>query len=123
MHKKGGLGWFADLIRGGEGGGSLAKKRNGGVFKGGLIPQCVLCVRPVKKKETPGHYLLHFSKYEKERELLFKTIKESYKKKNSQYILTLTMEDVPGEQNFMHDGHKSLREAFEKYINSPKKDF
>ena len=59
----------------------MAKKRNGGVFKGGLIPQCVLCVRPVKKKETPGHYLLHFSKYEKEREVLFKTIKESYKKK------------------------------------------
>ena len=33
------------------------------------------------------------------------------------------MEDVLGEQNFMHDDHKSLREAFEKYINSTKKDF
>ena len=54
--------------------------------------------------------------------LLFKTIKMIYKK-NSQYIITLTMEDVLGEQNFMHDDHKSLREAFEKYINSTKKDF
>ena len=40
------------------------------------------------------------------------------KTKNSQYIVTLTMEDMFGEQNFMDDDHKSLREAFEKYINS-----
>ena len=33
------------------------------------------------------------------------------------------MKDVLGEQNFMHDDHKSLREAFEKYINSTKKGF
>ena len=29
---------------------------------------------------------------------------------------------IRGEQNFMHDDHKSLREAFEKYLNSTKKD-
>ena len=33
------------------------------------------------------------------------------------------MEDVLREQNFMHDVNKSLREPFEKYINSTKKDF
>ena len=33
------------------------------------------------------------------------------------------MEDVLGEQNFMHDDHKSLGEAFEKSINSTEKDF
>ena len=71
-------------------------------------------------KETPEHYLL-----EKDREVLFKIIKKKYKKKKkpSQYIITLTVEDVLGEQNIMHDDHKSLREAFEKYINSTKKDF
>ena len=35
--KKGGLGHFADL------GGGLRKKEGGGVFEGGLIPQCTLC--------------------------------------------------------------------------------
>ena len=28
-------------------------------------------------------------------------------------MLTLTTEDVLGEQNFMHDDHKSLRDALE----------
>ena len=76
-------------------------------------------------KEIPEHYLLHCSIYEKEREVLFKTKKKKYKKtttKNSQYILTLTMEDVLGEQNVIYDDRKSLREAFEKYINSTMKD-
>ena len=42
--------------------------------------------------------------------------KNNLQKKNSQYILTLTMEDVLGEQNFMHNDHKSLTETFEKSI-------
>ena len=73
-------------------------------------------------KETPEHCFLHCSKYEKEKEVLFKAIKKAYKK-SSQYILTLTMEDVLGEQNFMHDDYKSLSEASEKYINYTKNDF
>ena len=36
--KGGGLGQSADL----GGGGRLARKREGGVFEGGLIPQCTL---------------------------------------------------------------------------------
>ena len=71
-------------------------------------------------KETPEHYTLHCSKYNKEREVLFKRNK-IYKKR--QYIATLTMEDVFGEPDITHNDHKSLREAFEKYINSTKKDF
>ena len=73
-------------------------------------------------KETPERYPLHCSKYEKEREVPFKTMKK-VNKKTSQYMVTITMKDVLGEQNFMHDDHKSLREAFGKHINSTKKDF
>ena len=32
-------------------------------------------------------------------------------------------QDALGEQNFMHDDHKSLREVLGKYINSTKKEF
>ena len=46
-------------------------------------------------KETPENYLLQCSKYEREREVLFK--KNKNYKKRSQYILTLTMEDELGE--------------------------
>ena len=42
--------------------------------------------------------------------------KNNLQKKNSQYILTLNMEDVLGQQNFMHNDHKSLRKTFEKSI-------
>ena len=80
-------------------------------------PNCETC----QAKGTPRHDLLNCGKYEKERKVLFKTKKN--KQKNSKYIITLTMEDVLGEQNSMHDDHKSLRKAFEKYINSTKKDF
>ena len=78
-------------------------------------------VRHVKQR-TPEHYLLHCTKYGKEREVLFKTINKIFRK-NSQYIVTLIMEDVLEEQNFTHDDHKFLREVFEKYINCTKKDF
>ena len=71
--------------------------------------------------QAKEHYLLHCSKYEKERKVLFKTKKIT--KKNSQYIITLTMEDVLGEENFMHDDCNFFREAFEKYINATKKGF
>ena len=40
LPKKGGLARLANL----RGGGGLARKRGGGVFEGGLIPQCTLCV-------------------------------------------------------------------------------
>ena len=45
MPKKGRLGEFADLRRG------LSKKEGGGVFEGGLIPQCTLC-RDGKLKDS-----------------------------------------------------------------------
>ena len=35
------------------------------------LPNCETC----QLKETPEHYLLHCSKYEREREVLFKTKK------------------------------------------------
>ena len=84
------------------------------------LSNCETC----QAKETSEHYLLHCKKYEKEREVLFISIKNTHTHTNTttHYILTLTMEDVLGEQNFMHDDHKTLREAFEKYINSTKKD-
>ena len=50
-------------------------------------------------------------------------LKETKFTKKRQYTATLTMEDVFGEPDITHDDHKSLREAFEKYINSTKKDF
>ena len=74
-------------------------------------PNCETC--QAKEKQQNIRYLFHCSK----REVLCET-KIYKKKKNSQYIVTLTMEDMFGEQNFMDDDHKSLREAFEKYINS-----
>ena len=73
-------------------------------------PQPYACQRKKQKQSFQN-----CSINEKERELLFKT-KEQFTKKSSQYILTLTMEDVLGEQNFMHNDHKSLRETFEKSI-------
>ena len=66
-------------------------------------------------KETTEHCLLHRSKYEKEREVLFKTIIKIYHK-NSQFSLTL-------KNKTLHNDHKSLREAYEKFINSTKKNF
>ena len=50
-------------------------------------------------------------------------LKQKKLQKNSQYIITLIMEDVLGEENFMHDDCNFLREAFEKYINATKKGF
>ena len=50
-------------------------------------------------------------------------LKQKNYNKNSRYILTLTIKDVLGEQNVMHDDHISLREALVNYINSTKNDF
>ena len=51
-------------------------------------------------KETPKHYLLHIANM-KEREVLFKAMKNNTAKKTN--TLTSTIKDVLGEQNFMHE--------------------
>ena len=51
-------------------------------------------------KETPKHYLLHIANM-KEREVLFKAMKNNTAKKPN--TLTSTIKDVLGEQNFMHE--------------------
>ena len=42
-----------------KGGGVLGKKERGGVFEGGLIPQCTLCIAPAY-----NYYLIIHKHYE-----------------------------------------------------------
>ena len=74
-------------------------------------PQPYACQRKKQKQSFQN-----CSKYEKQRESCYLKQKKNLQKKNSQYILTLNMEDVLGQQNFMHNDHKSLRKTFEKSI-------
>ena len=76
---------------------------------------------PVKQKKHQNITLFTLGNMKKKGRCYL--IQQKIKENNSQCILTLTIEDVLGEQDFVHDDHKSLRKAFEKYINSTKKGF
>ena len=60
MPKKGRLGQFADLRRGG---GGLVRKRGGGVFEGALIPQCTLCQKVLENYQKNVFSSVPFEKF------------------------------------------------------------